>query len=212
MTQIPLKVRFKTCPCRWTMISREGEPDRFRHTYVNRVKGKILDAWKIRAQFLEVQSDPRSVLSFLNRTGLFVSHSGTVPKSRRDFCQWQGLVKKLLTRDPKRWGEFKHRYSSERLDLVSSNTLPRVTFRLEEGDRYAAVLTKGTLRGVLATIFLDHLRGARFRICARLGCTRVYEVTTGHKRKYCSPRCAHFDSVRRLRKRKRTGRRINITR
>lgn len=48
-----------------------------------------------------------------------------------------------------------------------------------------------------ATITMDLLRKAKIRSCKRSACRKPYEITSRHKRQYCSQYCAHLESMRR---------------
>jgi CGNR zinc finger len=76
---------------------------------------------------------------------------------------------------------------------------PKLEWR---GSRNVAVIEEGNaLSAMLATIEIDHLRGAKFGVCARPDCRVFYEITSAHGRRYCGQYCAHIESVRRTRKR-----------
>ena len=63
----------------------------------------------------------------------------------------------------------------------------------------AVIVTDTTLQAILATVHVDHLRGATFRFCARLDCGRQFLLESRHAKKYCSYDCAHLEAVRRSR-------------
>jgi hypothetical protein len=61
----------------------------------------------------------------------------------------------------------------------------------------AVIKTYDVLGALLATVYVDHLRDARFGFCARKDCRKLFERTSKHKRKYCDYDCAHLEAVRR---------------
>jgi len=64
----------------------------------------------------------------------------------------------------------------------------------------AYIETTDVVSSILTTIELDHVRGAKFGACARSDCPRFFEITSRHKRKYCTQYCAHLEAQRRVRK------------
>jgi hypothetical protein len=75
---------------------------------------------------------------------------------------------------------------------------------------YGVITTKNTLSAMLATVFIDRLRGARIGFCARPDCKKEFRVVSNHERRYCKPYCAHLESLRRLRARRKRRRNKNL--
>jgi hypothetical protein len=65
---------------------------------------------------------------------------------------------------------------------------------------FVVAKTQATLDAILLSVHLDRIQGARFKICARLDCQKIFKVKTDHQRRYCTMYCAHIESVRRNRK------------
>jgi hypothetical protein len=65
------------------------------------------------------------------------------------------------------------------------------------------IRVRDVLTAILATIHIDHLRGARFGFCHRHDCRKPFEIISKHKRKYCSQYCAPLSSMRKRQRRKR---------
>lgn len=63
----------------------------------------------------------------------------------------------------------------------------------------AEIGADSTLEAILATAYIDGLRGINYQLCALSDCSTVYEVGSKHERQYCSNYCAHKASVRRRR-------------
>ncbi len=63
----------------------------------------------------------------------------------------------------------------------------------------AEVFVHSILEAILATAYIDGLRGINYQLCALPDCSQVYEVSSKHERQYCSQACAHKASVRRRR-------------
>ena len=66
----------------------------------------------------------------------------------------------------------------------------------------ALVRSKDVEDALRATVFLDRLRGLPWQRCIREDCGRPFEVKGARARLYCSPECAHLQSVRNYNKRK----------
>lgn len=63
----------------------------------------------------------------------------------------------------------------------------------------AEVWASSVLDAMLASAYIDSLSGVRYEVCALPDCNRVYEVSSNHKREYCTQAHAHKASVRRRR-------------
>jgi len=63
----------------------------------------------------------------------------------------------------------------------------------------AEVFVHSILEAILATAYIDGLKGIDYQLCALPDCSQVYEVSSKHERQYCSQACAHKASVRRRR-------------
>jgi len=63
----------------------------------------------------------------------------------------------------------------------------------------AEVKVDTSLDAILASIYIDTQSGVEFELCSLADCSNVYEVTSKHRRDYCSQACAHKASVRRRR-------------
>lgn len=62
------------------------------------------------------------------------------------------------------------------------------------------VITDTAIDTILASIFVDTvLCGIPFELCSFPDCRNAYEVTSNHRRDYCSHACAHKASMRRKR-------------
>ncbi|GII80079.1 hypothetical protein Sru01_50610 [Sphaerisporangium rufum] len=93
--------------------------------------------------------------------------------------------------------------------LAASAAYPRVTDHAGTGwhlhYRDAGLTLGGVLRALVAVGTALHLTGrgmSRLARCARDGCGLVYaDVSRGGRQRYCSPRCANRDAVRRHRAR-----------
>jgi len=185
-----------------------------------RVSGSLLlvDVWKVREVFLGLKSE-QEFLDFLNEVGCFLPTSD-IRKSGAlweldSLRSWQTVFCQLLMRSPDSWYELIAMRKKSNPNDPNWPVLVRashVTLQFQwhrkgqsyvPGVAYTAVLkTFDVVSAILATIYLDRLRGAIFGFCARDDCRKVYEITSNHKRKYCEQYCAHLASLRRMRKQK----------
>jgi hypothetical protein len=208
IVEIPATIAFQPTPCTWTV----GNDDVFRahisslqrakeHGVAGRTSVTFPDAWSVRADFLDLR-DENDCLGFLNETGLFFrdgANEAGQPMSLDHIRIWQRTFIGFLRRRPAVW--------ETRLELVEPNASEIIrmvhlhrhcTVALGEG-RAAQFIARETFSAILATIYLDHLRGTRFRLCARPDCGRPYEIESRHTRKYCTQYCASLQSLRRVR-------------
>ena len=160
-----------------------------------------LDPWSVRKEFLELKRDQRANLEqFLKSTGAFCWINDYRPLSEEEIWVIQGILQKeLLTPraadparslDPWSWSfadTIRKRISAYELNAV---------IRLQDGELVGLMQESTTLDAILCTIVVDRVRKFRFKICARSECGKIYELTSRHRRKYCSFACAHLVAVR----------------
>jgi hypothetical protein len=194
---IPIGIALRTTPCTWRAGTKLLEDTGGIQTEVS------LDAWKVRDEFLNLRTE-EGFLSFLNRTGRFTARFGKGTWSYTDFLQWQRTFREFLNVRPPRWGAWLSSLPNHR-DLFMNAVRQHVDFRIQfhwrSRQHAAIILAEDSLTAILASIYVDHMRGARYSFCSRPDCRKPYEVVTKHKRKYCNQYCAHLESVRRMRKR-----------
>jgi hypothetical protein len=68
------------------------------------------------------------------------------------------------------------------------------------------------LDAILATIYIDKLRGIKTEVCALTECEQIFEVKSNHGQKYCCNYHAHLASVRRNRPKPRAKKRKQLER
>lgn len=180
------------------------------------------DAMMLRERFMELKSE-LEFLGFLNQVGRF---SPLAEAERRygwrlkDLNGCQEMFAQLAKRSPDRWHEYAEGLVSPKsnvplrmlraVDLSSRHTMQfhwkGVPQRDWLGSRNLAFIeARDVVSAILGTIEIDHLRGAKFGVCARHDCPKFFEITSRHKRKYCSTPCAHLESLRRMRRRQKQG-------
>lgn len=184
---------------------------------------RSFDGYAVREHFMSLRT-PQDCLAFLNQYGRFSplrnvdEQVGWTFDTLMKFQEVFGAFAKL---PPDRWNEYANSLllpqkneASIRAVLGALNwSRSSIEFRANQtklptlrGAKYAGVIeTNDVISSILTTLQIDHVRGAKFGACASKGCPRFYEITSQHKRKYCSPECAHLETVRRLRKRQKVG-------
>ena len=178
------------------------------------------DALALRNSFMELKTD-QEFLAFLNEVGSFTSLVKAERKygwTLNELIGCQEMFTELARRSPNTWNEYAQGLISPMsrvprgivgaLELGSSH---KIEFRWKGaphgawhgGKSLAVIEATDAVAAILTTIEVDHLRGAKFGACARPDCPKFFEITSHHKRKYCSQYCAHLESLRRMRKRQR---------
>jgi hypothetical protein len=191
----PLSVEFRPTAAKWKLRASvedaglavfDGKPH-FGKT------GKAKDAWRIREEFLAIH-DCAHLREFLDQTGYF--HLSLDVFSR--LTEWQGLISKLMVTPPEKWARLKETLNWKQR-LAFSKEAPSVLFRWKDEKPSLAIWAAFTLNAMVASIQVDHLRGAKFAFCQRTDCGNIYSIESSHRRMYCSYECGHLVAVRRAR-------------
>jgi len=161
-----------------------------------RVKGKppgTFDPWQIREAFLTWP------LEDWQRFCEMVGYIGAPQISKNEFADWQRLFRKALILPAREWktlaGEFAQQKVKRLLDRLP------IDFEWEAETPIARINCASAFKTIIATIQVDALRGAQFRVCARHDCKNPpFRVEARHKI-FCSPECAHLVAVRNSRQR-----------
>lgn len=176
----------------------------------------------LRERFMDVRKEDEW-LAFLIQFGRFSQLLAMEQQhgwSVSELFRWQGVFAQLARIRPENWGKFIDSLISPKsgsnilavkgaLNLASRYTvefhwqgLPQIDWF---GAKHVAVIeTSDVVSTILATLQIDHLRGAKFGVCARPDCPRFFEITSNHKKKYCTMYCGHLESLRRMRKRQKS--------
>lgn len=180
---------------------------------------QYIDPWEVRRAFLAMSTE-KQIIDFLNQTGRFAFDSGpTGLWGFDDMREWQNIIKHLLKQHSSNWHESLPGRVADQRKLLLLNIATRlpINFLWEGKHPRGVITTTTTLSAILATVFLDRLRGAKIKFCARPDCKKEFRVVSTHKRYYCTPYCAHLESLRRLRAQRKTkattkNRKIRIAR
>jgi hypothetical protein len=146
------------------------------------------DPWKLREDFLRMQSDVRSVIAFLDEWGSWDSEE-FIELSQCN--KLQEAIRQTLTGSAESW--FSGPYSLL-TDLQRSGEFP-----------FLRVRTNKIETALRMTVTADLLNKAEFRTCARIDCGQPFKVESKHDKKFCSRACAHLEAVRRSRKATKKG-------
>lgn len=151
------------------------------------------DPWNLRDEFLSWR--PEDWERFVQLTGDF----GTWLIKKNDFVEWQRIVREALLRPPQEWDQLRSRFDPTKVHRLVAPV--GITFVWDAVPPAAKIRTTTTIAAIIATIQLDVLRGALFKVCARTDCVSPpFKVEARHKI-YCSPECAHLVAVRKSRAR-----------
>jgi hypothetical protein len=188
-----------------------------------------VDPWELRKEFLDVTQDLNAVVDFLNRNGMDW-YPGASSWTEADFHGWQQFIRMALLRSPKRWVKlgresgpaggrmFQKLTGSLHVTCVPPEERPKGLarehqehwLRLERESKKRVLLRfvpSSPLQAILGTVLADVIMATRFRVCARTGCGRIFK-TQWRREKYCTPRCAHTQSMRDSRRRRKSKRRM----
>jgi hypothetical protein len=171
-----------------------------------------LDPWRVREEFLSLKRGDRTGLrEFLKHTGAFCWIDYR-PLSEDEIWMFQELLREVLLHprtmeqarifDPYSFRDSVHRYIA--------NFQLSVTLQFQDGVLVGVLQQATAFDSMLSTIVIDRLNKRQFKICARSECGLIYELTSRHKRKYCSYECAHLMAVRaeRVRMKRASGQRL----
>lgn len=156
------------------------------------------DAWLLRSEFL---SWP------LDKWESFIAAAGGVDRfsrsriSKDGFQRWQKLLQGALIRPAREWKALGLELQIPNASFQLS-ALPAIVFEWSGETPRAFILAETALQAMIATIQIDKLRGAEFRVCGRHDCKSVpFRADEARHKIYCSPDCAHLVAVRNSRKR-----------
>jgi hypothetical protein len=168
----------------------------------------LADPWQVRQTFMRLRSQPELLL-FLNAVGSFFD--GPDSSVIEHYWNWQEVIRRGIIEGPASMEKECARLLPAAFQRQLRTAYAGTRFRLDRGMLALELTVHGTLPGIVKTIEIDHLRGLKFRICERRDCRAPYPVRSKHRRKYCSPQCAHLVSVRKSRSRNnRRDRKTNV--
>jgi hypothetical protein len=198
---------------------------RYSKTQPKRYDDWKVNAYALRETFLDIMT-PGEAFDFLSLAGPFRRPPNRRSPERitwSDFQKWQEIVRLLLRqggalsfeeigRSEKgvtvRYAVPDHLHAVLRglsaeekgwLHAYPDQLVIRSDDEVIEGRRKtlrAEIMVGTTIEAVLATAYVDNLIGINYGLCALPDCPRLYEITSKHKRGFCSQACGHKASVR----------------
>ena len=195
---LPIVLKHHESPVTTRLVSLRDlleDADSAQHRFVPDSRGPYgpFEPWQLREDFLSWV--PEYWQGFVEMAGQF----GTFRISKNDFVEWQQLLREALLRHPREWRKLESRFDRRKVSKLFE-PLP-MSFAWDVAVPTARICTTTALTAIIATIQLDVLRGAEFKVCARADCPNPpFKVETRHKI-YCSPECAHLVAVRNSRAR-----------
>jgi len=165
-----------------------------------------LDPWSVRKEFLELKHDQRAKLEeFLKSTVSFCWIDDYRPLSEREIWEIQWILQQeLLNRRATKPASPSDPWSRSFADTIRARIGHYgldLLVQLQDGEFVGLMRESTALDAILCSIVVDRVRKFRFKICARSECGAIYELTSRHRRMYCSYRCAHLIAVRSGRRR-----------
>lgn len=162
---------------------------------VLRVKGKpprTFDPWKLRDAFLAWPLEDWQ--DFCEMVDL-----GVPQISKNEFADWQRLFRKALILPAREWKTLAGEFAQQKVKRLLER-LP-IDFEWEAETPIARINCTSAFKTIIATIQVDALQGAQFRVCARHDCNNPpFRVEARHKI-FCCSDCAHLVAVRKSRER-----------
>ena len=196
---IPVTVKYSEWPGHLRAVSlrdlKNPETAEFRF-----IAGKSLprcgpfDPWQLRKEFLSWPLD--SWQGFVAMAGNF----GLFRISMKSFEQWQKMLREALILPAREWMALEAKFQIPRAQIRLS-VQPRIAFDWEGETPQAIIFAQSALEAIIATIQIDKLIGAEFRICARHDCKNPPFRVESRQKIFCSMECAHLVAVRKSRER-----------
>jgi hypothetical protein len=198
---VNIAVCFQSTPCRWVL-----DPERSCFVADGTLDGERQsekNAWDVRDTFLSIRRTDK-LLAFLNQTGRFTHYANRETWNLGEVVLWQKIIRSISRVKPEGWvglmeEEFRHVDQSSLVSKFETN-FP-VSFSKMNKFYVGRITIRTTLQAMIASVYIDWMAGIKMGFCARLDCRKPYEITSSHKRTYCTPECAHHEVVRRSRNR-----------
>lgn len=204
-------------PCLWAFPTVVGNT-------LDSIKLRERDAWDCREEFLSIpDGDNEKMRLYLERVGIWLDDSGEYYDQAREVAEHRkaghphavavsGLWKcqMMLKRSLINPRAFKEKYGltlgrpESGLQLLhETKKVMEFPLSMELGKAATGVIPlTDAFRMLLATVFIDAIRGIRFKVCKRKDCRKPFPLESKHNRKFCCWYCAHITTVRRNRPRK----------
>lgn len=197
----PVRLRFAVVSGTWGEWEESSEAEcawEFAPTPTE--KAVVLDAWEVRKEFSELRHDREALRNFLRKTGTFCWLNQYRPITESELWQFQAAIRQQLLNPTV--SENRTKLATEFQTAIDNRIqvhVMKINVGFEDGTLVGEAEALNTFDAILSTIFIDRLKKLRFKVCGRPDCAAIYELTSRHKRKFCSYDCAHLMAVRRSR-------------
>lgn len=129
------------------------------------------------------------------------SHNAVQTSLDQECSAWRGLLREAMTLDYSEWKGLAEGHPEAWVrELLTP--LP-LTIETRSGAPTARVVCQSLLDVLIVTTQLDGLRGLRYRICKADGCNGLFSIGNYEHKMFCNYECAHRQTVRDGRRRKR---------
>lgn len=187
-------------------------------THIARGKPTFFDPKQKRNEFFRLRTgDTAQLVSFLNTVGLFESEASlfnvtgitnddsdvTKAITKTAGGEYYSVSYHQLHRAERIWGlrDSLVNWFESGAEFGAVSDFPARILRENKAPK-VVITTATLLDAVLLSIITDRVKKAKVQKCARPDCGIVFTSDTRHKKKYCCRYCAHVESVRRDRERK----------
>lgn len=162
-----------------------------------------VDPWELRRDFLSWPLDDwEDFIAAVGGLGRFSRRR----VNKKDFEQLQKLLREALLRPAHKWAALAEAEFRIQNPSFLFSEQANIVFMWSGKTPQAFIRPQYALQAMIATIQIDKLRGAEFRVCARHDCKKPPFRVEARNKIYCSIDCAHLVAVRNSRKRARTER------
>lgn len=160
--------------------------------HLKKKPSSAFDPWQLRDAFLTWSLEDWQ--GFCEMVDFGVTQIG-----KKEFADWQRLFRKALILPARKWKSLSGEFARQKVERL----LGRLPIDFEWGAEtpIARITCTSALQTIIATIQMDALQGAQFRVCARHDCNNPpFRVEARHK-VFCCSDCAHLVAVRNSRQR-----------
>jgi hypothetical protein len=223
---LPIRIQSIRIPVRWKLDEELAKDGSHVHQWLNgelatKEKVEQYDPWEKRNEFFRLKrGDTASLLSFLGSVGLWDRPEDEDPSWRHegsdDEEQWAlsfaaeggafNIYNDQCDRTPDEIWAIRENVKA----VMRGKRLPQnpnflgLNCRFVFGNPigpYLLITTLSFLEALYATALIDRASGLGVQKCARPDCGIAFPLNSRHRRKFCSPNCAHLECVRRSRRR-----------
>lgn len=180
------------------------------------------DAWLVRVELLSIKTEAEALM-FLNKNGLFAHPSTSGMEASQagirglpDVLEWVKVFRLLVLSRPRDWGYAERGeepmenpdydpgfyggilddFDNDKARAIVEHHSFDIRFNWAKQHRAAMIFVNDALSALLATVYIDKLRGEEYGFCARVDCGKLFKKESRHRRKYCRWECGHLVAIR----------------